>query len=85
MSSTKSYTGHLIGAAGALEAIFCLKAIETGTVPATLNLLSQDPECDLDFTPNEHRTGCDIAATLNLSFGFGGANAALILERFTAP
>lgn len=82
MSSTKSYSGHLIGAAGSLEAIFCLKAIETGVVPATLNLRSPDPECDLDFTPNEHATDRKIDTALNLSFGFGGANAALLIERF---
>ena len=82
MSSTKSYTGHLIGAAGSLESIFCLKTIETGTVPATIHLHDPDPECDLDYTPNQHATDRQIDTVLNLSFGFGGANCALVLERF---
>jgi 3-oxoacyl-[acyl-carrier-protein] synthase II len=81
MSSTKSYTGHLIGAAGALESIFCLKAIETGTIPATIHLDDPDPECDLNYTPNEHAAGRRIDAALNLSFGFGGTNCALVVER----
>jgi 3-oxoacyl-[acyl-carrier-protein] synthase II len=81
MSSTKSYTGHLIAAAGAMEAIFCLKALETGTVPATIHLDKPDPECDLDYTPKIHRHGQDIRSAINLSFGFGGANCALMLQR----
>jgi 3-oxoacyl-[acyl-carrier-protein] synthase II len=80
ISSTKSYTGHLIGAAGALETIFCLKAMEASLVPATRNLIEADPECDLDYTPNEHRRGVALRRCLNLSFGFGGANAALVVE-----
>jgi 3-oxoacyl-[acyl-carrier-protein] synthase II len=79
ISSTKSYTGHLIGAAGALESLLCLKAMEWSTIPATANLLEADPECDLDYTPNTHRTA-PVRRCLNLSFGFGGANAALVLE-----
>lgn len=82
MSSTKSYTGHLIGAAGSFEAIVCLKAIETGTVPATIHLTNPDRECDLDYTPNVHVTGREIDVAMNLSFGFGGTNCALILEKF---
>ena len=81
MSSTKSYTGHLIGAAGSLETIFCLKAMETGIVPATIHLDEADPDCDLDYTPNRHRHVGRIDAALNLSFGFGGANAALVVAR----
>jgi 3-oxoacyl-[acyl-carrier-protein] synthase II len=79
ISSTKSYTGHLIGAAGAMESILCLKGIESSTIPATANLHEADPECDLDYTPNEHRAS-PIHRCLNLSFGFGGANAALVIE-----
>jgi 3-oxoacyl-[acyl-carrier-protein] synthase II len=79
ISSTKSYTGHLIGAAGALETIVCLKAIACSTVPATANLQEPDPECDLDYTPNDHRAR-PVNRCLNLSFGFGGANAALTIE-----
>ncbi len=81
MSSTKSYTGHLIGAAGSLETIFCLKALETGTIPATIHLDEADPACDLDYTPNRHRQVQGIDAALNVSFGFGGANSALVVER----
>jgi hypothetical protein len=80
VSSTKSYTGHLIGTAGALESILCLKVIESSLVPATRNLLEADPECDLDYVPNEHRAGVPVRRCLNLSFGFGGANAALVIE-----
>jgi 3-oxoacyl-[acyl-carrier-protein] synthase II len=78
-SSTKSYTGHLIGAAGALESLFCLKVIASGIIPATANLHDPDPECDLDYVPNEHRRR-GVRRCLNLSFGFGGANAALVIE-----
>lgn len=81
ISSTKSYTGHLIAAAGSFEAIVCLKTIETGTLPATINFREPDPACDLNYLPNKHVKGCKIDATLNLSFGFGGANAALVIER----
>jgi 3-oxoacyl-[acyl-carrier-protein] synthase II len=81
ISSTKSYTGHLIGAAGSLEAIFCLKAIETGIIPATIHYDEADPICDLDYVPNEHRHIEGLQTALNLSFGFGGANAAIIFER----
>lgn len=79
-SSTKSYSGHLIAAAGCFEAIICLQAMQTGVMPATANLHNLDPLCDLDYIPNEHRTGV-VSRTMNLSFGFGGANAALILEK----
>ena len=82
MSSTKSYSGHLIGAAGSFEAILCLKALETNTIPATVHLNEPDPECDLDYTPNKHRQVENIQRALNLSFGFGGANCALILEKY---
>jgi 3-oxoacyl-[acyl-carrier-protein] synthase II len=81
MSSTKSYTGHLVSAAGALEAIFCLKAMASGVAPATVHLDEPDPDCDLDYVPNQHRRDQEINAALNLSFGFGGANAALVLEK----
>jgi 3-oxoacyl-[acyl-carrier-protein] synthase II len=83
ISSTKSYTGHLIGAAGALEAIFCLQAMRDGLIPATIHLETPDPACDLDYVPNSHRPA-RLRRVLNLSFGFGGANAALILEKVRA-
>lgn len=81
MSGTKSYTGHLVSAAGSLEAIFCLKAMETGVVPATIHLDEPDPACDLNYVPNQHLRDQQIAAALNLSFGFGGSNAVLVIER----
>lgn len=81
MSSTKSYTGHLIGAAGALEAVLCLKAIEHRVIPATIHLDHADPECDLNYVANTHLHGQDINHALNLSFGFGGANAGVMIAR----
>lgn len=81
MSSTKSYTGHLIGAAGSIETIFCLKAMETGVIPATTHLREADPACDLNYTPNQHREAKAVDHVLNLSFGFGGANCALVMKR----
>ncbi|MBE4854624.1 beta-ketoacyl-[acyl-carrier-protein] synthase family protein [Enterobacter pasteurii] len=80
VSSTKSYTGHLISAAGTFESIVCLQAIGHGIIPATTNYQQADERCDLDYVIEGHRAG-NIRRTLNLSFGFGGANAALILEK----
>jgi 3-oxoacyl-[acyl-carrier-protein] synthase II len=81
ISSTKSMTGHLLGAAGALEAMFCVQAIRDGWIPPTVNLDNPDPECDLDYTPHTKREKrVDLA--LSNSFGFGGHNATLILKRF---
>ena len=84
-SSVKSMLGHLIQAAGAVELITCLKAIETGWVPPTINLNQPDPECDLDYVPNaardmRDRGGVDIC--LSNSFGFGGQNNTIIVRRF---
>ncbi|WP_058910647.1 beta-ketoacyl-[acyl-carrier-protein] synthase family protein [Entomohabitans teleogrylli] len=80
VSSTKSYSGHLIAAAGSFESIVCLQAMAAGIMPATAHLTQPDPQCDLDYIAEGHRRG-EIRRALNLSFGFGGANAALVLER----
>ena len=81
VSSTKSMTGHLLGAAGALEAMVCLLAMRDGIVPPTINYETPDPECDLDYVPNEARR-LPVRAAMSNSFGFGGHNVALV---FTAP
>ena len=81
VSSTKSMTGHLLGAAGAMEAIISIKTIETGTLPPTINLETPDPECDLDYVPNEARDSSGVTHAMSNSFGFGGHNATLIFSR----
>ncbi len=81
ISSTKSMTGHLLGAAGAVETIFTALAIKEGIVPPTINYEFPDPECDLDYVPNKARK-MEIGYAMNNSFGFGGTNASLVLKRF---
>jgi 3-oxoacyl-[acyl-carrier-protein] synthase II len=80
VSSTKSMTGHLLGAAGAVEAIFSILAIRDQVAPPTINLDNPDPECDLDYVPNEARK-MKIDVTLSNSFGFGGTNGSLVFSR----
>lgn len=80
LSSTKSMTGHLLGAAGGLESIMCIKALETGMIPPTINVDNQDPECDLFVTPNQS-VKRDIQYALNNSFGFGGTNSSTIFKK----
>ncbi len=79
VSSTKSTTGHLLGAAGVVEAIFCAMAIRHGVIPPTINLDNQDPECDLDYVPNEARE-TPVTTAISNSFGFGGTNGSLVLR-----
>ncbi len=81
ISSTKSMTGHMLGAAGALEAIVCVKALAEGVMPPTINLLEPDPECDLDYIPLTKREG-ELDLAISNSFGFGGHNACVAIRRF---
>ncbi|PJW15041.1 beta-ketoacyl-[acyl-carrier-protein] synthase II [Geobacillus sp. Manikaran-105] len=81
ISSTKSMTGHLLGATGAVEAIFSVLAIRDGVIPPTINYETPDPECDLDYVPNEARRQT-VRAVLSNSFGFGGHNATLIFKAY---
>ncbi len=80
ISASKSMTGHLLGAAGAIEAIMCILAINHGIIPPTLNLTHPDPECDLDYVPNKARP-VEVTTAISNSFGFGGHNSTLIFRR----
>lgn len=81
VSSTKSMTGHLLGAAGGLEAVICVKAINEGFIPPTIGLKNPDPELDLDYVPNEGRKA-DIKYVMSNSLGFGGHNGTLVMKKY---
>jgi 3-oxoacyl-[acyl-carrier-protein] synthase II len=84
ISSTKSMIGHALGASGAIESVACIKAIETGIVPPTINYETPDPVCDLDYVPNQSRQLSSVRHVLKNSFGFGGQNACLVFSKFEA-
>ena len=81
VSSTKSMTGHMMGATGALEAIFCVQAVRDGVMPPTIHYQTPDPQCDLDYVPNQARTK-ELRVAISNAFGFGGHNAVLVIRRY---
>jgi 3-oxoacyl-[acyl-carrier-protein] synthase II len=81
VSSTKGATGHCLGAAGAVEAIFSILAVQNGVLPPTINYEVEDPTCDLDYIPNEARKA-EIQIAVSNSFGFGGHNACVVFRRY---
>ena len=81
VSSTKSMTGHTLGAAGAIEAALCILGMRNGLLPPTINQETRDPECDLDYVPNESRDA-DVRVAVSNSFGFGGHNASIVLRKY---
>lgn len=82
ISSTKSMTGHMMGATGALEAVFCVQSIDSGVVPPTIHYQTPDPKCDLDYVPNEARD-LSVDVAISNAFGFGGHNAVLAFKSFS--
>ncbi len=82
VSSTKSMTGHMLGAAGGVEAAICALTLSRGVIPPTINYTTPDPECDLDYVPNTARE-VRVEHVLTNSFGFGGTNACLVLSRYS--
>jgi 3-oxoacyl-[acyl-carrier-protein] synthase II len=82
VSGTKGATGHMLGASGAAEAIFTILAVRDRVLPPTINYDDADPECDLDYVPNEAREAPDAAIGVSNSFGFGGHNATIVVRRW---
>ena len=81
VSSTKSMTGHMLGAAGAVEASIAALAIHNGIIPPTINHFEPDPECDLDYVPNKHREK-KIDTVLSNTYGFGGTNSSIVIRKY---
>jgi 3-oxoacyl-(acyl-carrier-protein) synthase len=81
VSSTKSMTGHMMGATGALEAIFCVQVVRKNIIPPTIHYQTPDPECDLDYVPNTARE-TPVAVAISNAFGFGGHNTVLVLKKY---
>src|SRR5690606_33422882 len=82
ISATKPITGHLAGAAGAVESAICALVVKTSTIPPTINLDDPDPDCDLDYVPHTARK-YPVNIAINMNAGFGGKNSCLVLKRFT--
>lgn len=82
ISSIKGSVGHNLGAAGSIELISCIKTLQTGIIPPTINYQTPDPECDLDYTPNEAREKKEVGSALTMNLGFGGHNAAIVLKKY---
>jgi 3-oxoacyl-(acyl-carrier-protein) synthase len=82
VSSTKSMTGHMMGATGALEALFCVQVVRQNVIPPTIHYATPDPECDLDYVPNQAREK-QVKVALSNAFGFGGHNAVLVIKKYT--
>lgn len=82
VTANKSMTGHMLGASGGIEAIALVKSLQEGVIPPTINLETPDPECDLDYVPNHARGSDGLRIGISNSFGFGGHNSAIIIQKY---